>query len=182
MFKRIGDFFSTIFSHIGKSLPTFLSVVAVITIIDYLTSRQENSYLPILVFATGFMAIILPALCRRFKVFYSIISTGWAILLIQTIYNYMPISTTSVKITLIVFLVAAITDISLGNCSFSDAIFNYILSYIASMLIAASGTTPLAMVLILLVTYFIVITVKFNIFFSLKRESAVIDEIDDADE
>ena len=150
------------FTNTLNSTPIFLSVVATIAIIWYLATSyyvtNTQWFLPLLAGITGISAITHPWLCNRSDVFYSWISAGCAILVLD-----IPINLTG--LTLLLFLIAFFTDLCVHGLKvfhFGELLFDLGVSLLSAFAIVRLDSHPISIVAILIVTYCVIIMFDLN--------------------
>lgn len=181
-----------IFANAHSHIPTFLTVVATITITYYLLLSYNTIgnwwFLPSFAGIAGLSALILTAIAKRFKPFWSIVSTGWAILLLQSISNILPFKNFT-NVFFIVLAVALFTEFALGNFSknpIGELLLDIVLCWLITNLYIWFEASILSVLCILILIYILVIVLNLNISLSLKKDRDITDvdyeEIDDTDE
>lgn len=165
-----------IFANAHSHIPTFLTVVATITITYYLFSSYNMMghwwFLPVFAGIAGLSALIITAIAKRFKPFWSIVSAGWAILLLQSISNILPFKN-FINVFFIVLAVALFTEFALGNFSknpIGELLLDIVLCLLITHLYFWYKSSILSVMLILFLIYFLVIVLNLNISLSLKKD------------
>ena len=171
-----------------KKFATLISVIATIAIAWYLFTYYSviNTWwsLPLLAGATGLLSVILPLLIRRFKPLWSIIATGFTLLIMQILpfFSTYGESTKFWGLTIIILVIAMITEALAHGISIlhiGEFILDLIISIAAAWLIT-TFETPITTVVLLLITFISTLVIDFNFEFSLKRNSRdVNDETDE---
>ena len=153
------------FTNTLNSTPIFLSVVATIAIIWYLATSYNVTntqwFLPLLAGITGISAITHPWLCNRSDVFYSWISAGCAILVLELLNEGINFS----GITLLLFIIAFITDLCVHGLKvlhFGELLFDLGVSLLSAFAIVRLDSHPISIVAILIVTYCVIIMFDLN--------------------
>lgn len=159
---------------ICKAMPTFITIVAIISTIVYLCTYFEVTtrvwYLPLLAGVTGLTALILPALAKVAKPLWSVVSTGITLFVMQILPEWM---FTVYVVFALICLIATFSDACVhgsSNLSWGNAIFNSIISCISALIIF-KVENELATAIILLIVYLITLIVDFNFQFSIKRST-----------
>lgn len=191
MLKRSSGI-KNILANAHSHIPTFLTVVATITITYYLLSSYNLMmhwwFLPVFAGIAGLSALIITAIAKRFKPFWSIVSTGWAILLLQSISNILPFKNFT-NVFFIVLAVALFTEFALGNFSknpVGELLLDIVLCWLTTNLYIYYEANALCILYILIVIYLLVIVLNLNISLSLKKDRNITEvdyeEADSTDE
>jgi len=154
-----------IFTNTLNATPIFLSVVATIAITWYLATAYNVAntwwFLPLLAGITGISATTHPWLCKRSDVFYSWISAGCAILVLDLLNEGINFS----GITLLLFIIAFFTDLCVHGLKvlhFGELLFDLGISLLSALAIVKLDTYPISIVAILIVTYCVIIMLDLN--------------------
>lgn len=160
---------------------TSLYVIAIIVITWFLATFFNMTdkwwFLPSFAIITGVLAVILPFCERHFKPIISILSTGWALLLILSLKSFLTMNI--LALTCILFLVSIWTELyAYGVNHFGDIFFDLLICILTAWAIFTVENSVLKL-LILLVCYIIVILVGFRASFSFKRDTKANKTIND---
>lgn len=166
-----------------KKLSTLLSAIAIIAIAWYIITFLGiiNNWwiLPLLAGVTGLFSAFLPVLMSRFKVFWSIVSTGITLLLIQTLPNFLVLnpSTKFWVLIIFIFLISLITEgLAHGLSAFHPGSFilDFLIALVAAWLVSRVGSS-LAVLIMLLIAFICVIIFDFNFNFSIRKKENIED-------
>ncbi|MCI9064087.1 MAG: hypothetical protein HFJ17_05755 [Clostridia bacterium] len=123
--------------------------------------------LPVLAGCTGVLSLLIPMIGRRFAPVYAIISTGWTVLLLET----LPFFGNRLSLISLLFAISIITDILVNGLNafhFGDFILNAFMSAVAGFLIVKFGGAILNLI-ILIILFVLVILTNLKISLSLKK-------------
>ena len=163
-----------------QTLPTILSVIAVLaitwSILSFFDKMTKWWSLPLLAVITGIIGILLPKIAKSVKPFYSIISSGISLLLIDLAFEFIPKEFKFLGLLAILTVVSLLTDL-LVSCQTTtgDILFDIIISIVATFIINFFGILIVTLP-ILLVLYVLVILIQFDFRFSLKSNKQITTE------
>ena len=160
------------------SVTLFTTIIAVIAFIWYefasLDTFSKVWALPFIAVLTALCSISLPSLMRRWNVFYSIVATGWTLL----VFTVAPSLNQSFWVTAIeLFIIAIITEILVRGPRylFGDIILDIILSIIATWIIRHFSDCMVT-TFTLLIMY--AISLLINLSFSVKKSVKPVERVE----
>lgn len=154
-----------IFTNTLNATPIFLSVVATIAITWYLATAYNVTnawwFLPLLAGITGISAITQPWLCKRSDLFYSWISSGCAILVLESATETISFN----GLTIFLFGIAFFTDLGVHGLKvfhFGEILFDLGISLLSALAIIQLHSYPIGIVISLIITYCLIIVFDLN--------------------
>ena len=152
-----------------KIAPTFLTIVAILAIIWYICTDFSVTnnwwFLPLMAIITGVTTIALPIIAKRFKLFWSIVSTGITLLILQC---FQEISFAGLVIALSV--IALVTDLSVHGKSvmhIGETVFDVAISFGVALYLTYFSYS-IVRTLFILIGFLLTLKIDFTFKFFLK--------------
>jgi len=179
IFTTLGQNIRNVFLTAISKLPTFLSVIATISIGWYLLTNLEYMAslwsLPLLAVSAGLGAVVIPVLLSKIDHVWSFIGTGLTLLIIPVIHQITEVHPIIEILGLILIILVIGIFIEICSYSFSvihpgEVIIDIVISLVASLLVYTIHN-PIVIVIILLVTFVLMIHFDLNIYIDLSKKS-----------
>lgn len=158
------------FTSILNVIPTFLTIIATLAIVwllsTYYSLTSKMWFLPLMAGITALSAVLLPVICKRWKIFNSITAAGLTVFLLQVFPIY---SNSTLILTITITIIGMLTEVIINkDLHIGDIIFDSIILGGTSFLINIF-TSPVIKILTLILGYSLVLIIDFRFSFSFKQ-------------